>query len=144
VSQLVETARENAALIIDHIQVAIPEGEEARAREFFVDVLGMMEEKKPAKLALRGGCWFRLGACVVHVGIDPEFRPQKKGHPTFAVTDLDGLAERFESAGFDVRWDSELEGVSRFYVADPFGNRLEFLADGHGLSQRSQHMGEAV
>jgi len=26
-----------------------------------------------------------------------------------------------------VTWDTELDGHDRFYSADPFGNRLEFL-----------------
>lgn len=26
-----------------------------------------------------------------------------------------------------VSWDTELDGHDRFYSADPFGNRLEFL-----------------
>ena len=40
----------------DHIQLAIPEGEEASARRFFQDILGMEEEEKPDPLRERGGC----------------------------------------------------------------------------------------
>lgn len=40
---------------LDHIQLAMPRGEEARARHFYGDVLGLTEVPKPANLAGRGG-----------------------------------------------------------------------------------------
>jgi len=39
------------------------------------------------------------------------------------ATDLRALAEQLGGAGHAVRWDGP-----RFYVEDPFGNRLELLA----------------
>ena len=42
----------------------------------------------------------------------------------YGVAALEALAERLG----DVRWDSDLPGFRRFYVDDPFGNRLELLA----------------
>ena len=115
---------------IDHVQLAMPAGSEAAARAFFAGVIGMEEEEKPEKLRARGGCWFRSGSCSVHVGVDPDFRPQRKAHPAFSVGNLEELAATLESAGYDVVWDDAIPGVVRFYTADPFGNRLEFLASG--------------
>ena len=46
---------------LHHVQLAMPAGQEARARAFFVDVLGMAEIDKPPVLAARGGAWFRAG-----------------------------------------------------------------------------------
>jgi hypothetical protein len=40
---------------LDHVQLAMPAGEEGRARSFYCDVLGLAEEQKPANLAGRGG-----------------------------------------------------------------------------------------
>lgn len=114
---------------IDHIQLAAPAGSEDRAREFFVGLLGMTEEEKPAALRDRGGCWFRTGDCSVHVGIDPNFSPQTKAHPAFRIDHCMGLAERLESAGHEVEWDERIPDVTRFYTTDPFGNRLEFMAE---------------
>jgi hypothetical protein len=37
------------------------------------------------------------------------------------------LARRLEKAGVPLTPDSALPGVSCFYAADPFGNRLEFI-----------------
>lgn len=43
---------------IDHVQLAMPPGGEAQARQFYVDVLGLREIAKPPHLAKRGGAWF--------------------------------------------------------------------------------------
>jgi len=115
---------------IDHIQLAMPAGRDEDARAFFVGVLGMVEEPKPEPLRQRGGCWFRYEETIVHVGVDPDFRPQKKAHPAFRIADLDGLARRLEDADFEVRWDDALPDCRRFYTSDPFGNRIEFMAEG--------------
>ncbi len=40
---------------LDHVQLAMPPGEEDRARVFYRDVLGLQEVPKPADLAARGG-----------------------------------------------------------------------------------------
>ena len=121
---------------LDHVQLAMPPGGEDRAREFFSGVLGMTEQVKPEPLASRGGCWFRSGAAILHLGVEDDFRPQKKAHPAFCVAELDELAGKLSEDGREVIWDEALRGRRRFYTADPFGNRIEFLRDGDGFTQR--------
>lgn len=43
--------------------------------------------------------------------------------------ELDEVAERLTSNRYDVEWDERIEGRRRFYTRDPFGNRIELLAD---------------
>ncbi len=43
------------------------------------------------------------------------------------LTGLRDLAARLADAGVEVTWDGHFPGHDRFYAADPFGNRLEFL-----------------
>jgi catechol 2,3-dioxygenase-like lactoylglutathione lyase family enzyme len=114
-------------MAIDHVQVAIPKGGEERARAFYVRVLGLTEIEKPAKLAARGGLWFSLGSAELHLGVETGFRPARKAHPALLVEDLPALAARCRAAGHEPVTDEPLEGYERFYVSDPFGNRLEFL-----------------
>lgn len=109
------------------MQLAMPAGEEDRARHFFVDVLGMEEVAKPPVLAARGGAWFRAGGLELHLGVEQDFRPARKGHPGILVEDLDEVAGRVAATGQDAAWDSDFPGFRRFYAFDPFGNRLEFL-----------------
>lgn len=112
---------------LHHVQLAVPPGSEGRCREFWGGVLGLSELEKPAPLAARGGCWFASGGLEVHLGVEADFVPARKAHPGILVADLRALAARLESAGLTVAWDDEFPGHDRFYAADPFGNRLEFL-----------------
>ena len=121
---------------IDHVQFAMPRGEEEKARSFYGSVLGLTELEKPSSLSKRGGCWFSSEGVHVHLGVDSEFSPARKAHVGFCVSGLDALAARLESRGYEVLWDEALPGRRRFYTNDCFGNRLEFLADGDGLAQR--------
>ncbi|NDV02567.1 VOC family protein [Pseudoroseicyclus tamaricis] len=114
---------------LDHVQLAMPAGGEDACRAFWVDVLGMTEVEKPAGLAGRGGLWLRKGAVELHLGVAEPFAPATKAHPCFAVPGLDTLAEALEAAGHTVRWDSEIAGRRRFFTDDPFGNRVEFMAE---------------
>jgi catechol 2,3-dioxygenase-like lactoylglutathione lyase family enzyme len=111
---------------LDHVQIAAPPGCEDAARAFYAGLLGCEELPKPAELAARGGCWFRVGALELHVGVEEDFVPARKAHPGFVVDDLAALAARFAEHGIETRPDHAIPGVERFYADDPFGNRLEF------------------
>ena len=117
---------------LDHVQVAIPAGEEQRARDFYGGVLGLTELPKPANLAKRGGVWFAVGSRQLHLGVDADFRPARKAHPAFLVRDLGLLLERCREADVPVVEDEPLDGYARVYLSDPFGNRLELLQPVHG------------
>jgi catechol 2,3-dioxygenase-like lactoylglutathione lyase family enzyme len=112
---------------IDHVQVAMPAGEEARARAFYAALLGLPEKRKPPELAQRGGCWFESRHVKVHCGVETPFNPARKAHIAFRVDDVAGLAQRAKAAGYQVVDDEALPGHERIYIYDPFGNRLEFL-----------------
>ena len=113
----------------------MPPGKEELARSFFGEMLEMEEEQKPFPLSERGGVWFRAGSAIVHVGVEEDFQPQRKAHPAFIVDDLDALASRLLAGGYEIQWDESLLERRRFYTADPFGNRIEFMFDGHGFTQ---------
>ena len=112
---------------LDHVQLAMPPGEESAARAFYAGVLGLVEETKPANLAPRGGVWFRGGSLRLHLGVDRDFHPARKAHPAILVRGLAELASRCADAGFAPVTDEPLAGFDRVYVFDPFGNRLELL-----------------
>jgi catechol 2,3-dioxygenase-like lactoylglutathione lyase family enzyme len=116
-------------LRIEHVQLAMPRGEEDRAREFYSGLLDIPEVPKPPALAARGGVWFERGEVRVHLGVESDFRAARKAHPAFLVRDLAGLAERLRAAGVTVidDGDGSMPGYRRAYVADPFGNRLELM-----------------
>ena len=112
---------------IDHVQLAMPEGGEASAQEFYEGLLGLTRVPKPPHLELRGGCWFENDCVKVHLGVDAAFRPARKAHPALVVDGLDHLVARLRAAGVTVRDGETLETCRRAYADDPFGNRIELL-----------------
>jgi catechol 2,3-dioxygenase-like lactoylglutathione lyase family enzyme len=112
---------------IDHVQVAIPTGGEDQARAFYSGLLGLPEQPKPAEMAKRGGAWFESERVKVHCGAETPFVPARKAHTAFRVDDVAALAARAREAGYEVLENTEIEGVQRVFIYDPFGNRLEFL-----------------
>ena len=114
---------------IEHVQLALPPGEEAAARAFYTGLLGIPEVAKPPGLAARGGCWFEGVGVKVHLGVEADFRPARKAHPALLVDNLRAMAERLAAAGLAVTLDDPVEGRERCYVDDPFGNRIELMQD---------------
>lgn len=114
---------------VDHVQLAAPKGCEEQARAFFAGILGWTELPKPEPLRSRGGVWFVCGRHQVHIGVQTDFVPATKAHPAFEVNNLSALRTHLQENGISYTDDTarEAEGTDRFYVSDPFGNRLEFL-----------------
>jgi catechol 2,3-dioxygenase-like lactoylglutathione lyase family enzyme len=120
---------------IEHVQLAMPPGEEERARAFYRDLLGMEELPKPSELARRGGCWFASGDAQIHLGVERDFHPARKAHPALRCLDYERLTVRLRAAGVRLIADDTIPGVARCYIHDPFGNRMELIGlEGIGAS----------
>lgn len=115
-----------AVIGLDHVQIAIPAKGEAKAREFFIKLLGMKEIPKPANLS-PAGLWLSGGGANLHIGVDPDFVPARTAHPAFLVDDLAALRERLDKAGYETRDDTPVYGYDRCFTFDPFGNRIELM-----------------
>ena len=112
---------------IDHVQLAMPVGQEETARHFYRDLLGLVEIPKPPDLAKRGGCWFASGSVQLHLGVEADFRPAKKAHPALRCRDYDGLTSLLREAGVEMIDDESIPGIRRCHISDPFGNRIELV-----------------
>jgi catechol 2,3-dioxygenase-like lactoylglutathione lyase family enzyme len=117
-----------SVLSIDHVQIAMPAGEEEKARKFYISLLGFVEIPKPSELAKRGGAWFQSGNVQVHLSVEADFRPARKAHPAFLVDDLDRLIAKARSLGIELdATQPPLDGYKRVHIFDPFGNRIELM-----------------
>ena len=115
-------------LSIDHIQLAMPAGQEDKTRRFYIDLLGFAETSKPPERARRGGAWFTSGSVQLHLGVEIDFQPARKAHPAFIVEQLDPLITKIQQAGYAADLSQPaLEGYERAHVFDPFGNRIELM-----------------
>lgn len=114
-------------LAIDHVQLAMPAGQEAVARSFFIGLLGMKEIPKPPALAKRGGCWFQSGNVQIHLGVEADFRPAKKAHPALLCQNYGELVANLSRGGVACEESHDIPGVRRCHIHDPFGNRIELV-----------------
>jgi catechol 2,3-dioxygenase-like lactoylglutathione lyase family enzyme len=114
---------------LDHVQLAMPAGREAEAEAFYSGLLGLVRQPKPERQASRGGCWFGDGPVVVHLGVEQDFRPARKAHPALVVRDLPALEAVLVAGGVEVRSNPDRPVGTGAYVDDPFGNRIELIAE---------------
>jgi catechol 2,3-dioxygenase-like lactoylglutathione lyase family enzyme len=119
---------------LDHVTIQIDEGGEAlgNALHFYVDLLGLTPLDRPANTDNgRPGAWLQCGpAQQLHIitgaGATAENRASRR-HPAFRVADLEALRRRLVAAGVEILAGNRFPGQERFFVRDPFGNRLEFV-----------------
>ena len=111
---------------IDHVQVAAPVGCEEEARDFYGNTIGMEEIPKPEELKNE-----------VDVGLNAEIKKsilvssgtlhQLKEPSSFYVNEINEFKQTLIEQGVKVIDDYARPDVIRFYVSDPFGNRIEFM-----------------
>src|SRR5438874_7000605 len=110
---------------LTHVNVTMPPGNEDRAREFYGNVLGLVEIPKPASIRGRGGVWFEASGLEVHISIEENRHgPDAKRHFGLETTDVDALQAKLEKAGFKTETGRPVPW-KRFLINDPFGNRIE-------------------
>jgi catechol 2,3-dioxygenase-like lactoylglutathione lyase family enzyme len=108
---------------LDHILLSIPEGKTREARAFYSQVMGLAEipGAHPG-----GAIWFEIADIQLHL------REEAGGslslrHPAFEVTNLDAAKRELEQMGIAISYSSAIDGRKRFFIRDPFGNRIELL-----------------
>ncbi|RKQ33873.1 VOC family protein [Oceanobacillus halophilus] len=112
---------------IEHVQLAAPAGGEEKARKFYVDLLGFEELEKPPLLKENGGVWFKAGTVEIHLGIESPFIPARKAHPAILVQNIEQMKTYLKDKDVVFQVDNKLPEANRFYLSDPFGNRIEML-----------------
>ena len=89
----------------------------------------MTEIAKPVELANRGGCWFVSGSVQIHLGVEKDFHPAKKAHPALRCRNYRSLLTHLRGNGVEVVEAGDIPGVRRCHIFDPFGNRIELVAE---------------
>lgn len=110
---------------LHHAQVFYPPGEEARARRFYGDALGLEELERPVTLRDRAGLWYAAPPGHVHLSADSELGLHPRRHFALRVKDLDDAVATLRNAGARFEDADPIPGWRRIYVFDPFGNKIE-------------------
>ena len=110
---------------LSHVNVTMPAGAEDVARRFYGELLGLPEIPKPAAIRGRGGVWFDAGGLDLHISVEADrTSPDAYRHFGLACDDVDAVRAKLTAAriptdpGRPAPW-------KRFFVHDPFGNRIE-------------------
>jgi len=115
---------------LSHINVTMPKDGEQTARAFYNGLLGLREIPKPESLRHRGGVWFDAGGLDVHISVEePRCGPDTYRHFGLEHEDVEGLRAKLEAAGMTTE-DGRPAPWRRFFVRDPFGNRIEIHEPG--------------
>lgn len=110
---------------LTHINITMPKGGEDTARSFYIDCLGLREIPKPEPLRARGGVWFDAGGLDIHLSVEEQrFGPDLQRHFGIECVDVDALRAKLKAAGVETD-DGRPAPWKRFFVRDPFGNRIE-------------------
>lgn len=110
---------------LSHVNVSMPQGGEGRAREFYTGLLGLREIPKPEPLRVRGGVWFDADGLDIHLSVEEKpFGPDAQRHFGLECADVEGLQTKLKTGGVATE-DGRPAPWKRFFVRDPFGNRIE-------------------
>ncbi|HVU37301.1 MAG TPA: VOC family protein [Opitutales bacterium] len=110
---------------LSHVNVTMPKGGETAARAFYTGVLGLPEILKPEPLRSRGGVWFDADGLNVHLTVEePRSGPDTYRHFGLECVELDAMRARLQAAGLNID-EGQPAPWKRFYIRDPFGNRIE-------------------
>src|SRR5262245_39308186 len=114
---------------LSHINVTMPKGREDIARGFYTAQLGLQEISKPETLRARGGLWFDAGGLEIHLSVEEQPHADTQRHFGIECADVDALRARLQAAGIEID-DGRTAPWKRFFVRDPFGNRIEIHEPG--------------
>ncbi len=111
----------------DHFLITYPEGAKAEAIAFYKDTLALsqIEGNHPF-----GAIWFNVGDIEMHLLAENNNNFSLR-HIAFEVKDL-AISEAFlKSKAIEITYSSVIEGRSRCFFRDPFGNRFELIEYHH-------------
>ncbi len=103
----------------------MPKGGEELARAFYGGLLGLREIPKPESIRHRGGVWFDAGGLDLHLSVEENRGgPDSYRHFGLECDDVDSLRSRLTAENIATE-DGRPVPWRRFFVRDPFGNRIE-------------------
>ncbi|MDR7130505.1 catechol 2,3-dioxygenase-like lactoylglutathione lyase family enzyme [Algoriphagus sp. 4150] len=109
---------------LDHVLITIPPNSRDEARKFYTEVLLLKEI--PGNHP-NGAIWVQLGDIELHIREEEIHQANSGRHPGLVVKDLDQAKAFLQKATIELSYSSVIEGRSRCFFRDPWGNRFELI-----------------
>ena len=112
---------------VHHIMISV--GDLETSKHFYGYVLGLVEKEIPPGIEGER-VWYHLGPLQLHVNVHPKYRD---GFDHFAITiengKYDEYIKRVRETGYEKISDTNtfVDGMTRTYIDDPFGNSIEII-----------------
>lgn len=116
-----------SVLGLQHASIPMPEGGLEQAREFYGEKLGLQRKSVPSALNDEDFIWFELGndGDELHVFTE-RGEPKSPGqHLCIQVDDIQAWRDRVSSHGIEIEETERIVNRPRFFIRDPFNNRVE-------------------
>lgn len=95
------------------------------ALKFYTEVIGLEEIHNPSGFSQNK--WLKLGNQELHIVFHPVSDANEERHFAILVKDLESARTNLENRGAKIKTASLIPGIDRFFIFDPFGNRIEFV-----------------
>ena len=109
---------------IDHCTVLITAV--AAARHFYGALLGLKEIPPPREFDFVA-LWYDLGNSFLHLLLKDEPDSVSPRHFCLHVDDIDAARRDLTAKGLKIDETVKIAAADRFFIRDPFGNRIEIL-----------------
>ncbi len=116
-------------IVLQHVSIPRPPGEESAqlARQFYGDLVGLIEKPVPNTITKFDLVWFKLGEdAELHVFAEVDIPTTSGRHFCLNVSDVELMRQNLVQGGYQPWEPEQIPGRPRFFCRDPFSNIIEF------------------
>lgn len=111
---------------IQHVSIPRPPASEAETRNFYGELLGLVELPVPGSLRGQDLIWYQVGDLELHLFAEQSIDDPSRRHLCLEVDDLKTVRARLLDGGHSPEEATPIPNRPRFFCHDPFGNLIEF------------------
>jgi len=112
---------------LDHLTLEVRNIVEAL--QFYTKVIGLEENRTPEEVRSKGVRWLGLpGNQALHLIEIADMQEPSSAHLALVVDDIEAWKEHLTENSIQIQQPKfDIYQAKRFFIKDPFGNRIEFL-----------------
>ena len=111
---------------IHHCEILVTDMD--AALKFYIGIVGMEEITNSSSFL--ESKWLKLGNQQLHLTYHPISDANEERHFAVLVQDINQARTHFKNKSLLIKEAGSILGMERFFIFDPFGNRIEFVEIG--------------